>query len=74
MILKLVFPRYFHIDDEFIRDLGETEYPAMFRGEIDIYYGTNLRSRSWLRNKMLIRLSGTKMRRLGEQIFGEPMR
>ncbi len=72
--LRIFYPSYFKIDREYILEAGETEHPAMFRGEIDIYYGNNLRSRSWLRNKMLIRLSGTKMKRIGERLFKTKLR
>ena len=71
IFLRIFHPSYFHIDSEFIHDIGETQYPEMFRGEIDTYYGNNLRSRSWMRNKLLIRLSGTKMKKLGAKLLGE---
>jgi len=74
LIIRLVRPGFFGMDREYIIEAGETEDPLMFRGEIDIYHGNNLRSRSWLRNKLRIRLSGTKMKRLGEKLFNTKMR
>jgi hypothetical protein len=71
LFLRLVYPSFFDIERDFIGDVGQTEHASMFRDEIDIYHGNNLRTRSVLRNKLMIRISGTRMKRLGERIYGE---
>jgi hypothetical protein len=71
LLLRIFYPSYFDIESDFIGDIGQTEHATMFRDEIDIYHGNNLRTRSVLRNKFLIRISGTRMKQLGARIYGE---
>ena len=59
--LKRLDPEYFYEDFHIIRELGEMEDMSCFKPEVGRFHGRNQRSKSFLRRRLKMRLSGKRL-------------
>lgn len=64
LIIRRFDPDFFHEDLDLIREVGAMSSQAIFRNEINYFYGRNLRDKRWLRTGLRVRISGNRMMHL----------
>ena len=63
-------PAIFKEDIDFIHEIGGVRDPLIFKSELNRYHGRNVREKGWLRGTFHVRVSGKRMIRLKNKIFG----
>lgn len=63
-------PEVFREDFELIREVGAMTDSEIIKREVNCFYGRNVRHKTWIRTTLLIRVSGKRLLRLKNQIFG----
>lgn len=73
-VLESLNPDFFREDYEFIRDVGASVSRDEVVGELNRFFGRNLRDRNWLRRVFGLRVSGWRLLRLWDRVweFGHP--
>jgi hypothetical protein len=64
-------PARFREDFDLIREVGHAKCRAEVIGELNRFYGRNVRDRSWLRKLLLIRISGKRLLKIQRQVFAQ---
>ena len=60
----------FKEDLDFIHELGGVRDPLIFKTELNRFHGRNVREKGWLRGTFGVRVSGKRIIRLKNRIFG----
>jgi len=63
MALQLFRPKLFHLDFELVEGVGKSASMHDFENEVVLHYG-GIRERSWLRDRLKLRLSLHRLRKL----------
>lgn len=63
-------PDIFKEDLEFIHELGGVRDPLIFKTELNRFHGRNVREKGWLRGTFGVRVSGKRIIRIKNRIFG----
>jgi hypothetical protein len=63
-------PAIFKEDFDFIHEIGGVRDPLIFKSELNRYHGRNVREKGWIRGAFHVRVSGKRMIRLKNKIFG----
>jgi hypothetical protein len=63
-------PAIFKEDIDFIHELGGVRDPLIFKSELNRFHGRNVREKGWLRGTFGVRVSGKRIIRLKNRIFG----
>jgi hypothetical protein len=63
-VLRRTQPTFFTEDFSFLRELRRVNSTSEVVGELNRFYGRNVRDRSWLRKSCHIRVSGKRVLRL----------
>jgi len=63
-------PLIFKEDYDFIHEIGGVRDPLIFKSELNRYHGRNVRERGWIRGTLHVRVSGKRVIRLKNKIFG----
>ena len=70
-ILVRYNPQFFREDLEFLRDVKNAHSTEEVIGELNRFYGRNVREKSFLRRRLFIRISGSRVLRHWERLVGE---
>ncbi|MBI4657812.1 MAG: hypothetical protein HY735_02995 [Verrucomicrobia bacterium] len=62
-------PGFFKEDFDLLRELGKLSDPALFKSELNFFYGRNVRDKNWFRRAFRIRVSAKRLIRLKEQVL-----
>lgn len=57
-------PTFFHEDLTFLREVGAATSRSEVVGELNRFYGRNLRDRNWMRKQLALRVSGQRVLKL----------
>jgi hypothetical protein len=68
-LIRWVDPDVFQQDFDFIREIGSVQDAKVFQVEVDRFYGSNVRDKSWIRGIFRIRISGKRLMRLKRRVF-----
>jgi hypothetical protein len=69
LILRKIDPEFFREDFDFIRELGHATSRDEVIGELNRFYGRNVRDQSWTRKHLFIRISGKRVLKIQRQVF-----
>lgn len=68
-LIHWLSPSYFEEDLYLIREVGAMSNSALFKSEVNYFYGRNQRHKSWTRTTFRVRVSGNRMLRLQRRLF-----
>jgi hypothetical protein len=72
-LIRVFSPDFFKEDLEAIVEMGNARTLWAFVGDINYLHGRHQRDRNWWRKKFLLRVSGRKLRQIGDTIFAEQL-
>jgi hypothetical protein len=73
LVLRMADSTIFREDFDLMREVGHATCRKDVIGELNRFYGRNVRDRSWLRKLLLIRVSGKRLLKLQRRIFANEM-
>jgi hypothetical protein len=72
-ILYRLKPEFFKEDFDLIAEIAEMTDPELFKGELNFFFGRNLRDKNWFRRILCIRVSADRLIALKNKVFHLPL-
>ena|ERR1043165_2397170 len=72
-VIRIFAHDFFKDDVDAIIEIGGARSSWTFVADINYLHGRHQRDKSWWRKKFLLRVSGRKLRRIGDTIFAEQL-